>query len=45
MSEHQFDEEAEVRAALARDTQDGPGDAPVPPADFVSFATEGVEVG
>lgn len=39
------DEDAEIQAALARKTQDGKGDDPVPPADFQSFATEGVEKG
>jgi len=36
-------EQAQVEAALARTTQDGKGSGPVPPADFESFATEGVE--
>lgn len=33
----------DTRTVLARDTFDGKGDDEVPPADFESFATEGVE--
>lgn len=36
-------DEEDVQAALARDTQDGKGDEPVPESDFESYATEGVE--
>lgn len=36
-------DETDVAAALERKTQDGKGDDPVPPADFQSFSTEGVE--
>lgn len=36
-------DDTDVAAALARETQDGKGDDPVPPADFDSFATQGVE--
>lgn len=36
-------DEVDTKAALARETQDGKGDGPVPPATFDSFATEGVE--
>lgn len=36
-------DDTDVAAALARQTQDGKGDDEVPPADFRSFATEGVE--
>jgi len=36
-------DETQIEAALARTTQDGKGADPVPPADFESFATEGVE--
>jgi hypothetical protein len=35
-------DETDVQAALDTTTQDGPGDDPVPPSDFQSFATEGV---
>jgi hypothetical protein len=34
---------ADVKRALARETQDGKGDEDPGPSDFVSFATEGVE--
>lgn len=37
------DEEADLAAALARKTQDGKGEGDVPPSNFHSFATEGVE--
>lgn len=40
-SPHQ--DNTDVEAALARKTQDGKGEDEVPPADFDSFATEGVE--
>jgi hypothetical protein len=43
MSEHSDHDEEDVRALLARETRDGPGHGEVPPPDFVSFATEGVE--
>lgn len=33
----------DVKFALQRETHDGKGDDEVPPADFQSFATEGVE--
>ena len=36
-------DETDVPAALARKTQDGKGDDPVPPSDFHSFETAGVE--
>lgn len=37
-------DDTDVAAALARDTQDGPGDlGSLPPSDFAGFATEGVE--
>lgn len=36
-------DEEDVRAALARDTQDGKGDEPAPESDFESYATKGVE--
>ena len=39
----EIDELEDIEAALERDTQDGPGAGEVPPADFVSFATDGVE--
>jgi hypothetical protein len=35
-------DDADIQSALARKTQDGKGDEPVPPSDFESFATEGV---
>lgn len=35
-------DETDVQAAVDSTTQDGPGDDPVPPSDFQSFATEGV---
>lgn len=35
-------DDTDVEAALARRTQDGKGEASVPPSDFESFATEGV---
>lgn len=38
-------DETDVAAALARKTQDGKGVEPVPPSNFESFATEGVEKG
>lgn len=37
-------EQADLAAARERETQDGKGTDPVPPSDFKSFATEGVEV-
>lgn len=37
------DEEAQIAAALKRKTHDGKGEDPVPPENFESFATEGVE--
>jgi hypothetical protein len=37
------DEEEQISQALARQTDDGPGDEPVPPSDFESYATAGVE--
>ena len=45
VSEQNFDEE-DVKAALTRVTQDGPGTddlATLPPSDFVSFAEPDVE--
>lgn len=36
-------DEEDVQALLARKTADGKGDEDVPPSDFHSFATEGVE--
>lgn len=36
-------DETDVKAALKRTTQDGPGPDPVPETDFDSFATPGVE--
>lgn len=33
----------DIEALLSRETADGKGDDEVPPADFESFATEGVE--
>jgi hypothetical protein len=36
-------DETDVAAALSRKTQDGKGVEPVPPSNFESFATEGVE--
>lgn len=36
-------DDTDVAAALQRTTQDGKGEDPVPPADFDSYATEGVE--
>lgn len=36
-------DEEDVKALLARRTFDGKGDAAVPPSNFKSFATEGVE--
>lgn len=33
----------DIEALLNRETADGKGDDEVPPADFESFATEGVE--
>lgn len=36
-------DKTDVQAALARETQDGKGEGEVPPSDFDSFATEGVE--
>lgn len=45
MSEQPDYDDEDVPAALARETQDGPGDlSGLPVADFESFATEGVEV-
>lgn len=46
MTTHIFEnhDEEDVAAALARVTFDGPGDGPHPEEDFVSFATDGVEV-
>jgi len=42
-AEQNFDAE-DVPAALARETQDGPGDlSDLPESDFVSFAEDGVE--
>ena len=34
----------DIKRALERETQDGKGDEDPGPSDFVSFATEGVEV-
>ena len=45
MTEQNFDEE-DIKAALARKTQDGPGTddlTSLPPSDFVSFAMDKVE--
>jgi hypothetical protein len=45
MTEQNYDEE-DVKAVLARETQDGPGTddlALLPPSDFVSFAESSVE--
>lgn len=39
----EVDEQDEIDAVLARTTHDGKGEDPVPPADFASFATKGVE--
>lgn len=39
----QSHDETDVAAALARKTQDGKGTDPVPPSDFQSFETAGVE--
>lgn len=36
-------DETDVKSALARNTQDGKGPNEVPPANFVSFATDKVE--
>lgn len=36
-------DETDVTSALKRDTQDGKGEGEVPPSDFDSFATEGVQ--
>lgn len=43
MSEPDTHDEEDVRALLTRRTHDGPGEGDVPPSDFISFATEGVE--
>lgn len=46
MAEQNFDAE-DVAALLARETQDGPGTddlSTLPPSDFVSFASDDVEV-
>jgi hypothetical protein len=36
-------DDTDVDAILDRETHDGKGDSPVPPADFASFAAKGVE--
>lgn len=36
-------DEIDVAACLARETEDGPGEQPPKPSDWVGFAMEGVE--
>lgn len=38
-------DEQDVAEILSRVTADGPGNDPLPESDFISFATDDVEVG
>lgn len=40
----ELNELQDIEDILNRETADGPGDDEAPPADFESFATEGVEI-
>lgn len=43
---HPHHDDEDVKAALERETQDGPGftdESELPPSDFQGYATEGVE--
>lgn len=43
-STEDFDEAEEIKRALARETHDGKGDEDPGESDWVSYATDGVEV-